>query len=53
MIHCAHTSGYLWGEVGKPINLERGEWQISKVYALLGQGERALFHGKECLRICE
>ncbi len=52
MIHCAHTSRYLWSLVGNPVNIERGEWQVSKVYNLLGLGESALLHGEECLRIC-
>jgi len=52
MIHCAHASRFLWGQIGEPLNFERGEWQISKVYALVGKGEQALYHAKECLRIC-
>lgn len=53
MIHCAHASRYHWGEIGKPLNFERGEWQISKVYTLLGKGEQALYHGQACLKICQ
>jgi len=52
MIHCAHASRFLWGQVGEPINFERGEWQISKVYYLAGNPERALYHGQACLDIC-
>ncbi len=52
MIHCAHTSRYMWSLVGNPVNIERGEWQVSKVYNILGLGQSALFHGEECLRIC-
>ena len=51
MIHCAHASRYHWGEVGEPLNLERGEWQISRVYAILGRAEPALYHSKRCLDI--
>ena len=53
MIHTAHASRYLWGQVGEPLNFERGEWQIAKVYFLLGKGEQALYHAKACLKICE
>jgi hypothetical protein len=53
MIHCAHASRYHWGEVGAPLHWERGEWQISKVYSLAGNGESALYHAKACLSICE
>ena len=30
-------------------NLGRGEWQCSRVYAVLGRGEPALWHAKRCL----
>lgn len=53
MIHSAHTSRYLWGQVGEPLNFQRGEWQISKVYALLNKGEQALYHAAAGLKICE
>lgn len=52
MIHCAHTSRYLWGLVGTPLQFQRGEWLISKVYYLVGSGERALVHAKACHDIC-
>lgn len=53
MIHCAHASRFLWGEVGTPLNFERGEWQISKVYYLVGNGPQALYHAEACLKICQ
>ena len=53
MIHTAHASRFLWGQVGEPVNFERGEWQISKVYNILKKGDSALYHAKSCLRICE
>ena len=28
MLHAAHASRYHWGEVGEPVNLARGEWQV-------------------------
>lgn len=52
MAHKAHTSRYHWGIVGQPLHWERGEWLISKVYYLLGSGERALAHAKACHDIC-
>ncbi|MBA3365103.1 MAG: hypothetical protein H0U03_04865, partial [Actinobacteria bacterium] len=33
MLHAAHASRFHWGEVGAPVNLARGEWQVSRVYA--------------------
>lgn len=53
MVHHAHASRYHWGIVGEPINLQRGEWQISRVYSLINMGESALLHAKECLRLTE
>ena len=44
MIHMAHASRYHWGKIGQPIHFERGEWQISRVYSLIGQPEAALYH---------
>jgi hypothetical protein len=52
MIHMAHASRYHWGEIGTPLNFARGDWQISRVYALLGQGENALAYAKSCLHLC-
>ena len=52
MIHAAHASRHHWGEVGTPVNVARGEWQISRVYATLGRGEPALFHAQRCLDAC-
>ena len=52
MVHAAHASRYHWGEIGTPLNFERGEWQIARVYAVLGRPEPALFHARKCLQIC-
>jgi len=52
MLHMAHASRYHWGEIGTPLEFNRGEWQISRVYCLLNHGESALFHGKNALRYC-
>ena len=53
MVHAAHASRYHWGEIGTPLEFERGEWQISRVYSVLGRSEPALFHAKRCLDICQ
>ena len=53
MIHAAHASRFHWGEVGTPIEFERGEWQISRVYSVLRRSEPALYHAKRCLEICK
>ncbi|MDX6523604.1 MAG: hypothetical protein QOI17_1117 [Gaiellales bacterium] len=52
MLYAAHTSRWLWGEVGEPVNRARGEWQVSRVYTVLGRPEPALYHARRCLEIC-
>jgi hypothetical protein len=53
MIHAAHASRYHWSQVGAPVNLARGEWQCSRVYAVLGRAEPALWHAQRCLQLVE
>ncbi len=55
MMHAAHASRYHWGQVPgvTPAHLARGEWQISRVYAVLGRGEPALHHARRVLEICQ
>ena len=54
MLHRAHASRYHWECVDghKPHNLARGEWQISRVYVLLGRAEPALHHAQRYLDLC-
>ncbi len=53
MIHAAHSSRYHWGLVGGPKELAIGEWQISRVYAVLGRAEPSLYHARRSLDICK
>jgi hypothetical protein len=55
MIHAAHASRFHWGEAPecKPENLARGEWQVSRVYTVVGLAEPALRHAHRCLDLCE
>jgi DNA-binding transcriptional MerR regulator len=53
MIHAVHASRYHWGNVGDAANRARGEWQVSRMYAVLGRGEPSLWHARRCLEICE
>jgi DNA-binding transcriptional MerR regulator len=55
MVHAAHASRYHWGEVptSERKNLAIGEWQCSRVYAVLGRAEPALHHARRCLEIVE
>jgi hypothetical protein len=51
MIHAAHASCYHWSKVGTTVNLQRGEWLISHVYAVLNRPEPALHHAKLCMEL--
>ena len=53
MIGAAHASRYHWSVVGEPVNLARGDWQISRVYSALGRSEPALYHAYRSLEIVE
>jgi hypothetical protein len=53
MVHTAHASRYHWGRVGTPVHHERGDWQISRVYAVIGRPELALEYARRCLDTCE
>lgn len=52
MIYTAHASRFHWSKAGEPVNWGRGEWQISRVYSVLGIGERALYHASRYLSLC-
>jgi hypothetical protein len=53
LIHAAHASRWHWSKAGTTVNLARGEWQISRVYAVLGRPEPALWHARRCLAYVE
>lgn len=51
MVHAAHASRWHWGRVGGPEQSAVGEWQCSRVYAVLGRPEAALHHARRCLEL--
>ena len=53
MVHAAHASVHHWSKVGTDVNLVRGEWQVSRVYAVLGRAEPARWHAHRCLQLAE
>src|SRR5258705_12304023 len=55
MIHAAHASRYHWGQVpsATPAHLARGEWQISRAYAVLSRAEPALYQARQVLDLCQ
>ncbi len=53
MVNAAHASRLFWEEAGGPVNHARGEWQLSRVYAVVGRSEPALHHARRCLELCQ
>lgn len=53
MIACAEASLWHWRRVGAPTQWAIGEWQCSRVHAVLGRGAEALVHARRCLEIAE
>jgi hypothetical protein len=53
LIHTAHASAYHWLQIGTAANRARSEWQLSRVYTVLGRPEPALHHARRCLAYCE
>jgi hypothetical protein len=52
MLHTAHASRYHWGETARWPQIAVGEWQCSRVYAVLGRAEPALWHARRSLELC-
>ena len=45
MLNATHASAYHWSRAGAgPEHAARGQWQISRVNAVLGRGEAAVYH---------
>jgi hypothetical protein len=53
MLDCAEASLWHWRRVGAPTQWAIGEWQCSRVHAVLGRGEAALAHARRALDIAE
>jgi hypothetical protein len=51
MLHAAHASRYHWGVVGEPSNLGIGEWQVSRVNAVMKRPEAAAYHAQRYLNL--
>jgi hypothetical protein len=53
MVASAEASLWHWRRVGAPTQWAIGEWQCSRVQAVLGHGEAALAHAQRCREIAE
>ena len=52
LLNAAYASAYHWSKVGAPENFARSHWQLSRVNAVLGRAEPALYHAQRCLDYC-
>ena len=54
LLNATHASAYHWSHAAGagPQNAARSQWQISRVNAVLGRGEAALYHAERCLEHC-
>lgn len=48
MLDYAHASQAHWRTTGTAVRQQRGEWLISRVHAVLGEGIQALKHAQLC-----
>ena len=53
LLDYAHTSMAHWRVAGTPLNLQRGEWMLSRVYCVLGKSEPALEHAHRCKQLTD
>jgi hypothetical protein len=53
MVHLAHTSFWHWTQVDDhtPTNLSVGYWQLSRVYAVVGNGVQAQYYANRCVEV--
>jgi hypothetical protein len=53
MLDYAHASLAHWRASGTAVRQQRGEWLISRVHSVLGEGEPALKHAQLCHELLE
>jgi len=53
MLNAAHASRWHWSQASQEAKHQaRGEWQLARVYAVLGRGEPAVYHARRCIDWC-
>ena len=53
MLPASHASLYHWLQVGTGLHHQRGEWLVSPVRTVLGNGNEAVVHADRCLELKE
>jgi hypothetical protein len=54
MLNASHASAYHWSRAAGagPEHAARSQWQISRVNAVLGRGDAAVYHAERCVEHC-
>lgn len=53
MLRRAYASAYHWSHVARPLERQRSEWLLARVWTLLGDGAPALRHARRAAEIGE
>jgi DNA-binding transcriptional MerR regulator len=53
MVNAAHASRFLWTSIGTAKEWAIGDWQISRVYAVLDRAEPAVHHARRTLELAQ
>jgi DNA-binding transcriptional MerR regulator len=51
MVNAAHGSRLLWTSIGSAKEWAIGDWQLSRVYTVLGRAEPSVHHARRCLEL--
>jgi hypothetical protein len=51
MLHASHASLYHWLQVGTGLHHQRGEWLVSRVQTVLGNGDEVIQYSNRCLEL--
>ncbi len=52
MLHLGHAARYHWSRVGTPSHVAVSDWQVSRIYAALGDAPMALEFARSSLELC-
>jgi hypothetical protein len=53
LLNATHASAYHWSRASEsPEHAARAQWQISRVNAVLGRGQAAVYHAERCVAHC-
>ncbi len=53
MIHAAHAAAFHWSQVGEPEQLQRSQWQLSRVYTAVGDKAQAMHYARRCFEVTQ